>query len=106
MLKSLNQDILKSSNEIEKKSKLKEERRNILEKNTKKLNDVIKEEKEIINKLLIHYHKILFEGSDTRAEGLSWVIKAIWSLGCEVILSYLPNFLDEKAIKYLFEVSL
>ena len=62
------------------------------------------EEKSIKKKLLVHYHKILIEGKDTRSEGLSWVIKAIWSVGSKVILSYLPKFLDEKAIKYLFNV--
>ena len=60
--------------------------------------------KKIKSKLLAHYHKILMEGKDTRSEGLSWLIKAIWGLGSKVILSYLPNFMDEQSISYLFEV--
>lgn len=39
-----------------------------------------------------------------RQEGLTWIIKAINGLGSKVILSSLPNFLDEGAIKYLFNV--
>lgn len=65
---------------------------------------MIKEEASLKNKLLTYYHKILLEGKDTRSEGLAWVIKAIWNLESEVILSYLPNFLDEHCIKFLFDV--
>jgi len=61
--------------------------------------------KDIKNQLLTHYHKVLLEGRDSRTEGLSWIIKAIWSLGCKVIMSYLPGFLDETAIKFLFNVN-
>jgi hypothetical protein len=59
----------------------------------------------IRNKLMLHYHQLLNEGTDTRHDGLVWIIRAIWNLGCNVIISYLPNFLDEKVIKYLFETS-
>jgi len=59
----------------------------------------------IKNELMLHYHKILNEGLDTRHEGLFWVIKAIWNLGGEVIMSYLPYFLDEQGIDYLFEAA-
>jgi hypothetical protein len=41
-----------------------------------------------------------------RQEGLTWMIKAINKLGSKVILSSLPNFLDEASIKYLFTVKL
>ena len=54
--------------------------------------------------LLAHYHKILKDGIDTRSEGLVWVIKEIFALGSKVLLSYLPNFLDEKCIIFLFKV--
>jgi hypothetical protein len=56
------------------------------------------------NALIAHYHKILNEGRDTRQEGLVWVLKEILLLGSNVMLSYLPNFLDEKCISYLFKV--
>ena len=40
-----------------------------------------------------------------RQEGLVWLIRAIWNLNEDVILSYLPNFLDETAIDYLFSIA-
>ncbi len=59
----------------------------------------------IKNKLMLHYHKVLNEGLDTRQEGLVWIIKAIWNLGHNVIMYYMPNYLDETAIDFLFSVS-
>jgi hypothetical protein len=56
--------------------------------------------------LLAHYHKLLKDGRDTRIEGIIWIIKEILLLGSNVILSHLPNFLDEKCIMYLFNVTL
>ena len=58
--------------------------------------------KALSNQLLLHYHKLLFEGKDTRSEGLTWIVKAIWNLGKEVIMSYIPTYFDEECIKYLF----
>jgi hypothetical protein len=79
---------------------------------SKKLNDKNKEIKlvgtklkEIKNKLMLHYHTLLREGLDTRQEGLVWLIKAIWNLNEDVIMSYLPNYLDEKAIDYIFNAA-
>jgi len=69
------------------------------------VDNITKDFKDITSKLLLHYHKLLLEGLDTRSEGLTWVIKAIWSLGSNVIMSYLPTFLDELAIRFLFKVS-
>ena len=45
------------------------------------------------------YHLI-----NLRKEGLMWMIKAIWNLGSKVITGYLPKFLDEEAIMYIFDV--
>ena len=56
----------------------------------------------IKNELLIHYHKLLLEGKDTRKEGLSWIIKSIWKLKSNVIMSFMPKFLDMKSITFLF----
>lgn len=65
-----------------------------------------KEEKETIkNKLLLHYHTLLSEGIDTRQEGLLWIIKCIWNLGQNVIMSYMPNYLDEKGIDFIFTIA-
>lgn len=57
------------------------------------------------DELLKHYHCLLKDGKDTRSEGLSWIIKEIFSLGKKVILSYLPDFLDPKSVDFLFNYS-
>ena len=59
----------------------------------------------IKNALVVHYHNLLLEGKDSRNEGLTWIIKRIWRFNEEVILSYMPKFLDMKTIDYLFEIS-
>ena len=81
----------------EKKRKLKEIKSKI-----EKLKFELKNKKNI---LLQHYHNILFEGIDTRKEGLSWVICAIWDLNEDVNMNFVPNFFDEKAIEYLFNIA-
>jgi len=60
--------------------------------------------RQIIDQLNIHYHKLLKRRKDTRVEGLRWIIRSIWSLKSVVMTSYLPDFLDDKSITYLFEV--
>ena len=65
----------------------------------KEIHQNIKEE------LLVHYHRLLSEGKDTRKEGLSWIILAIWNLKSNVLLSYLPRFLDQNIVLFLFEYS-
>ena len=69
------------------------------------LNDLKKELNKIKDKLIIHYHKLLFEAKDTRSEGLSWIIRSIWKLKQNVLMSYMPKFLDEKSIEFLFKYS-
>ena len=51
-----------------------------------------------------HYHLLLNSGTDTRQEGLVWIIKAIWGLGCNVNISKLPAYLNDKSVEYLFTV--
>lgn len=53
-------------------------------------------------KLLMYYHELLLEGNDTRSKGLTWIMIAIWKLGCEVFMSYMPKHLDNKLISYFF----
>lgn len=53
-----------------------------------------------------HYHVLLQKGLDTRHDGLSWIIKAIWNLGKNVNLSKLPAYLDDKAVEFLFSVNI
>jgi len=33
-----------------------------------------------------------------------WIIKAIWDIGHDILVSYIPNFLDDKAIAFIFQV--
>ena len=61
------------------------------------------ENEDIKNNLYNHYLEILKEGEDTRTDGLSWAIKEIFSLGKNVLISYMPKFLDEYAIAFLFK---
>ena len=92
----------------DKLSNFKTKKENILLKyNTceSELKDLKKELNKIKDKLIIHYHKLLFEAKDTRSEGLSWIIRAIWKLKQNVLMSYMPKFLDEKSIVFLFKYS-
>ena len=50
-------------------------------------------------------HRILKEGVDVRKTGLSWAIKELVLLGHSVKPEDLPEFLDEKARKYLLAKS-
>ena len=70
-----------------------------------KIKNVRTTKKNLIDKLYNHYLNILHEGKDTRKEGLSWVIREIFSLNKKVLLSYMPEFLDTLCIQYLFEMT-
>ena len=68
--------------------------------------DKQKNELDSVTTTLMHYyHKCLNEGTDIRNEGLIWAIKAIWNLDHSVIPGYLPNFIDENTVVYLFDVN-
>lgn len=67
---------------------------------SKELKNKIKENKINLIKL---YHISLYEGLDFRYEGLSSVIRAIWNLGVEVDVKYMPKYLDKILINFLFE---
>jgi hypothetical protein len=62
-------------------------------------------EKSIKQKLMKHYQELLYNGKEIRNEGLIWIIKAIWRLGENVPMSFMPTFLDFNAIKYLFNMA-
>lgn len=79
--------------------------KNMINKISENMKETTKDLDLVKNSLLVHYHKILSEGKDTRKEGLVWVIKAIWNLGQKVVASFIPNFLDEKAISYMYNVN-
>ena len=106
--------LYKKKNENEKKAKLlKEELKpkfDIKEKLNSEIKvidteiDKLKNSKSILkDKLYIHYLRLLKEGKDTRNEVLSWIIKEIYYLGKKVLMSYLPKYLDKKAIDFIFD---
>ncbi len=53
--------------------------------------------------LYLYFLEILKEGKDTRNEGLSWIIKEIFQLNKKVLISYIPQYLDNHAIEYIFK---
>ena len=110
----LNLKLLRASQSREKKiekiqdnlQKLYEKRKSLIKELNIILNNIenLKNSKhEKINILYMHYLKLLKSGIDTRSEGLSWIIKEIFALNKNVLMSYLPNFLDEECIKFIFK---
>ena len=86
----------------------KENKKNVISK-LKVINNNLKDLHKIKNffllKLYEHYLNILKEGSDTRNEGLSWIIREIFALDKKVLLSFMPKFLDKSCIKYIFNMT-
>ena len=92
-------------NTMEKLAMLNNKKNNILVKLDACERDLkeFKEKHSIVkNELLVHYHKLLLEGKDTRKDGLSWIIQAIWNLKSNIIMSFMPKFLDKDSISFLF----
>jgi len=124
----LNSEILYLDNEVkkekkkiepvliyEKKHKINENKRE-LKKNAEELKLKINEinnkilslrnnKKDIRDKLMEHYKELLYKGTETRQDGLSWIIRAIWNLKRDVPIEFFPTFLDLDSINYLFLIS-
>ena len=64
--------------------------------------EIKKQENVIIRRLMEHYETLLYKGEEVRNEGLIWIIKAIWNLGENVPMSFIPPFLDFQCIEFLF----
>ena len=64
-----------------------------------------KKEKKIVNRLMTYYKEILFRGKTVKKDGLVWIIKAMWNLGENVPMSFMPEFLDFDSIDYLFKLA-
>ena len=60
-----------------------------------------KKKEKLVEHLYIYYLNKLKEGTDTRNEGLSWIVKEIMSLGKKILISYFPKYLSEESINYL-----
>ena len=74
-----------------------------LEKLNKKLKSLHYIQKNIKEKLYTHYLRLLKDASDTRDEGLSWIVYEILNLGKNVLMSYMPKYLDEKCVKFILD---
>ncbi len=51
------------------------------------------------------YKELLFKGKNVKKDGLVWIIKAMWSLGENVPMSFMPQFLDFESMDYLFKLA-
>ena len=67
------------------------------------INELKRQENIVIHKLMEHYKSLLYKGEEVRNEGLIWIIKAIWNLGENVPMSFIPPFLDFQCIEFLFQ---
>ena len=55
------------------------------------------------NDLINRYHMKLYEGISYHNEGLPSIIKDIWKLNVQVNTNFMPSYLDQKSIQYLFQ---
>ena len=99
-LKAKKKNITENLNKAQELLKQLYEKKIQINESSKELKNKIKENKINLIKL---YHISLYEGLDFRYEGLSSVIRAIWNLGVEVDVKYMPKYLDKILINFLFE---
>lgn len=57
-----------------------------------------KELEQVKRTQLDHLTKLLAEGVDSRAQGLAWIVRKLWSAGSTVSVDMFPDFLDEQAV--------
>lgn len=81
------------------------ENKKLIQQMERKVKSIKAELEEIEFAQIQHYYVVLQIGLDTRQEGLTWVLRALITLGENVKISKLPKFLDSKAIKYLFDTT-
>ena len=74
-----------------------QDQKNNLNLDKKEIKNKINESKKKLIKL---YHISLYEGLDFRHEGLSSVIRAIWNMGVDVNIKFMPSYLDSLLIKF------
>jgi len=69
----------------------------------REVSDIKPEIAAITKKQLDFYYDLLAAGKETRGQGLTWTIKAIWYLKGNVQPDNLPKSLDPESINYLLE---
>lgn len=57
------------------------------------------------NELIFHYIEILKQGTDTRSEGLAWIVKALKKLNKEILREMMPLGMDEKSYSVILEIA-
>ena len=85
------------------KEKIKEELEKDLLTNKEKCVQAKKDLLNIKKKLINNYHLKLYEGLNFHNEGLSSIIKNIWNLGLNVDINFMPTYLDNLSIDFLFQ---
>ena len=89
--KDLNDVLAKSREKIEK-----------LNKDSNELKAIYKE---LNQKQSNYYLDILKKGTDTRMEGLSWIVKRLLELNVPLDSTIFPSFLDQEQIEYIIQLS-
>ena len=86
---------------------MKEDQLKILEDQQNKLTKECRIKKTYIHRLkqqlLNIYNLNLYEGLSYHSDGLASLIRAIWNLGVNVDINYMPSYLDDKSVNYLFD---
>ena len=105
--------IVKGYQRKEKENKIKKE----VDNEEKKLEILLKEKEDLKeksfmikkrindlkNELINIYHTTLYEGLDFRGEGLARIILNIWNLGVNIDMNFIPSYLDQKSVEFLFK---
>ena len=87
------------TNKEEQIKELEEKQNNLIAQCKEKKNGIYKLRQQLLN----IYHINLYEGLNFRSEGLCSLIRAIWNLGVNVDINYMPSYLDNDCINYLFD---
>jgi hypothetical protein len=95
-LKFLKQSIANKQEELK---SLEEKQNNLIGQCKEKKNGIYKLRQQLLN----IYHISLYEGLNFRTDGLCTLIRAIWNLGVNVDINYMPSYLDNNSIDYLFD---
>lgn len=87
------------SEDEKKMQSLQKEKDVLREKCNNKKKKIIEFKKELIN----IFHSKLFEGLDFKGEGIVKMILNIWNLGEDIDMNFIPPFLDQESVDFLFK---
>jgi hypothetical protein len=94
--KYLKQSIVNKQEELK---SLEEKQSELIGQCKEKKNGIYKLRQQLLN----IYHINLYEGLNFRTDGLCTLIRSIWNLGVNVDINYMPSYLDNNSIDYLFD---